>query len=162
MTYSSINGCRAWIYHWVWTHTPRYHPRAEIDLPADMCPASPIVTVDTIPSAPTDPYRHQPLSPVPLPQARRHPQVPLIVFVMGGPGCGKGTQCKYMATKYGFCHMGLGQLLQQEAQWGTRWGRKIHDLMLQEILVPTVRAPRHGSRGMRGPIGRGFLGGCRS
>ena len=47
---------------------------------------------------------------------------------MGGSGCGKGTQCKYMATKYGFCHVGL---LQQEAQWGTQWGRKIHDLMLQ-------------------------------
>ncbi|XP_061280794.1 adenylate kinase isoenzyme 1-like [Bos javanicus] len=57
-----------------------------------------------------------------------HPQLPLIVFVMGGSGCGKGTQCKYMATKYGFCHVGL---LQQEAQWGTQWGRKIHDLMLQ-------------------------------
>ncbi|XDA76544.1 hypothetical protein R6Z07F_006688 [Ovis aries] len=70
-------------------------------------------------------------------EARRHPQVPLIVFVMGGPGCGKGTQCKYMATKYGFCHMGLGQLLQQEAQRGTWWGQKIHDFMLQGILVPT-------------------------
>ncbi|XP_027404364.1 adenylate kinase isoenzyme 1-like [Bos indicus x Bos taurus] len=54
---------------------------------------------------------------------------------MGGSGCGKGTQCKYMATKYGFCHVGL---LQQEAQWGTQWGRKIHDLMLQGDPVPTV------------------------
>uniref|UniRef100_A0A667HVL0 Nucleoside-diphosphate kinase n=1 Tax=Lynx canadensis TaxID=61383 RepID=A0A667HVL0_LYNCA len=25
----------------------------------------------------------------------------LTVFVMGGPGCGKGTQCKNVATKYG-------------------------------------------------------------
>lgn len=55
---------------------------------------------------------------------------------MGGPGCGKGTQCKYMASKYGFCHMGLGQLLWQEAQRGTQQGRKVHDLMLQGSWCP--------------------------
>ncbi|XP_042638699.1 adenylate kinase isoenzyme 1-like [Orycteropus afer afer] len=61
---------------------------------------------------------------------------------MGGPGCGKGTQCKNMATKYGFCHVGLGQLLRQEAQRGTRRGRQIQDIMLRGLLVPTVgRAP---------------------
>nr|XP_023396459.1 adenylate kinase isoenzyme 1-like isoform X2 [Loxodonta africana] len=57
---------------------------------------------------------------------------------MGGPGCGKGTQCKNMATKYGFCHVGLGHLLRQEAQRGTRRGRQIRDIMLQGLLVPTV------------------------
>ncbi|KAL4829227.1 hypothetical protein H8958_022481, partial [Nasalis larvatus] len=46
---------------------------------------------------------------------------PLIIFVMGGPGCGKGTQCKNMATKYGFCHVGLGQLLRQRLK-GARSG----------------------------------------
>ncbi|XP_053438568.1 adenylate kinase isoenzyme 1-like [Nycticebus coucang] len=56
---------------------------------------------------------------------------------MGGPGSGKGTQCKYMATKYGLCHVGLGQLLRQEAQRGTQRGRQIHDFMLQGLLVPT-------------------------
>ena len=45
-------------------HTPRYHPRAEIGLPADMCPVSLTIAVGTIASAPTDPYRHQPLYPV--------------------------------------------------------------------------------------------------
>ncbi|XP_010365628.2 adenylate kinase isoenzyme 1-like [Rhinopithecus roxellana] len=40
---------------------------------------------------------------------------------MGGPGCGKGTQCKNMATKYGFCHVGLGQLLRQRLK-GARSG----------------------------------------
>ncbi|XP_073743363.1 adenylate kinase isoenzyme 1 isoform X1 [Callorhinus ursinus] len=55
---------------------------------------------------------------------------------MGGPGCGKGTQCKNMATKYGFCHVGLGQLLRQEAQRSTQRGRKIHNIMLQGLLVP--------------------------
>ncbi|XP_032989711.1 adenylate kinase isoenzyme 1 isoform X2 [Rhinolophus ferrumequinum] len=66
---------------------------------------------------------------------------PLIIFVMGGPGCGKGTQCKNMATKYGFCHVGLGQLLRQEAQRGTRRGQKIREIMLRGLLVPTVGRP---------------------
>lgn len=73
----------------------------------------------------------------------------LIIFVMGGPGCGKGTQCQKMATKFGFCHVGLGQLLRQEAQRGTRGGRKILDIMLQGLLVPTVRARRHRGRGKK-------------
>ncbi|XP_061045047.1 adenylate kinase isoenzyme 1-like [Eubalaena glacialis] len=76
-------------------------------------------------------------SPSFLPGHCRHPQVPPIIFVMGGPGCGKETQCKNMATKYGFCHVGLGQLLWQEAQQGTQRGQKIHDIMLQGLLVPT-------------------------
>ncbi|XP_037361101.1 adenylate kinase isoenzyme 1 [Talpa occidentalis] len=71
------------------------------------------------------------------PQEKDILKSPLIIFVMGGPGCGKGTQCKNMATKYGFCHVGLGQLLRQEAQQGTRRGQKIRDIMLQGLLVPT-------------------------
>ncbi|ELK19454.1 Adenylate kinase isoenzyme 5 [Pteropus alecto] len=56
---------------------------------------------------------------------------------MGGPGCSKETQCKNMATKYGFCLVGLGQLLWQEAQSSTRQGWAIQDIMLQGLLVPT-------------------------
>ncbi|KAL6087008.1 hypothetical protein STEG23_009156 [Scotinomys teguina] len=61
----------------------------------------------------------------------------LIIFVIGGPGCGKGTQCRNMATKYGFCHVGLGQLLREEAQRRTQRGRQIRDIMQQGLLVPT-------------------------
>ncbi|XP_038180762.1 adenylate kinase isoenzyme 1-like [Arvicola amphibius] len=42
-----------------------------------------------------------------------------------------------MATKYGFCHVGLGQLLREEAQRSTKRGRKIRDIMQQGLLVPT-------------------------
>uniref|UniRef100_A0A452U2Y1 Nucleoside-diphosphate kinase n=1 Tax=Ursus maritimus TaxID=29073 RepID=A0A452U2Y1_URSMA len=83
---------------------------------------------------------------------------PQIIFVMGGPGCGKGTQCKNMATKYGFCHVGLGQLLRQEAQRNTRRGRKIHDIMLQGLLVPTGTILDMISNAMLSrPESRGFL-----
>ncbi|XP_032025319.2 adenylate kinase isoenzyme 1 isoform X1 [Hylobates moloch] len=70
------------------------------------------------------------------PSCPRHSQVPPIIFVMGGPGCGKGTQCKNMVTKYGFCHVGLGQLLGQEAQRSTQQGWQIRDIMLQGPLMP--------------------------
>ncbi|XP_051827725.1 adenylate kinase isoenzyme 1-like isoform X2 [Antechinus flavipes] len=65
-----------------------------------------------------------------------------IIFVMGGPGCGKGTQCENMAAKYGFCHVGLGELLREEANQATVRGQLIRDIMLKGLLVPTVgRSP---------------------
>ncbi|XP_063513472.1 adenylate kinase isoenzyme 1-like isoform X3 [Pongo pygmaeus] len=75
------------------------------------------------------------------PQEKDILKSPLIIFVMGGPGCGKGTQCKNMATKYGFCHVWLGQLLRQEAQRSTQRGRQICDIMLQGLLVPAGIIP---------------------
>ncbi|XP_036595808.1 adenylate kinase isoenzyme 1-like [Trichosurus vulpecula] len=60
-----------------------------------------------------------------------------IIFVMGGPGCGKGTQCENMAAKYGFCHVGLGELLREEANQATVRGQQIRDIMLKGLLVPT-------------------------
>ncbi|KAM4888924.1 adenylate kinase isoenzyme 1-like isoform 1-T2 [Thomomys bottae] len=71
------------------------------------------------------------------PQEKDILKSPLIIFVVGGPGCGKETQCKNMAIKYGFCHVGLGQLLRQEAQRSTQRGRQIRDIMKKGLLVPT-------------------------
>ncbi|XP_042552954.1 adenylate kinase isoenzyme 1-like [Dipodomys spectabilis] len=84
------------------------------------------------------PHMGRPLKP----QEKDILKSPLIIFVVGGPGCGKGTQCKNMAIKYGFSHVGLGQLLRQEAQKSTQQGRQIRDIMMKGLLVPTVgRAP---------------------
>ncbi|XP_072803945.1 adenylate kinase isoenzyme 1 isoform X2 [Vicugna pacos] len=92
------------------------------------------------------------------PQEKDILKSPLIIFVMGGPGCGKGTQCKNMATKNGFCHVGLGQLLRQEAQRGTRRGQKIRYLMLQGLLVPTgVILDMISDHMLSCPESRGFL-----
>ncbi|XP_028612983.1 adenylate kinase isoenzyme 1-like [Grammomys surdaster] len=76
------------------------------------------------------------------PQEKDILRYPLIIFVVGGPGCGKGTQCRNMAMKYGLNHVELGQLLREEAQRNTQRGRQIRDIMQQGLLVPTVgRAP---------------------
>ncbi|KAI3860410.1 hypothetical protein MKW98_011604 [Papaver atlanticum] len=43
-----------------------------------------------------------------------------IIFVLGGPGSGKGTQCKMIAHKYDeFCHISVGDLLRTEQESGT-------------------------------------------
>jgi hypothetical protein len=39
---------------------------------------------------------------------------PTVVFVLGGPGAGKGTQCSMLVEKYGFTHLSAGDLLRAE------------------------------------------------
>lgn len=34
-----------------------------------------------------------------------------MIFVLGGPGSGKGTQCMILVKKYGFIHLSTGDLL---------------------------------------------------
>ncbi len=38
---------------------------------------------------------------------------PRIVFVIGGPGCGKGTQCKRIVKNFGYVSFSTGDLLRQ-------------------------------------------------
>uniref|UniRef100_A0A5S6QDS0 UMP-CMP kinase n=1 Tax=Trichuris muris TaxID=70415 RepID=A0A5S6QDS0_TRIMR len=37
-----------------------------------------------------------------------------VVFVLGPPGCGKGTQCKRIVQKFGYLHLSAGELLRNE------------------------------------------------
>eukprot|EP00455_Lapot_gusevi_P055799 TRINITY_DN9124_c0_g1_i2.p1 TRINITY_DN9124_c0_g1~~TRINITY_DN9124_c0_g1_i2.p1 ORF type:complete len:433 (+),score=94.99 TRINITY_DN9124_c0_g1_i2:77-1375(+) len=39
-----------------------------------------------------------------------------VVFVLGGPGVGKGTQCDKIARDYGMTHLSAGQLLRREIE----------------------------------------------
>jgi len=41
---------------------------------------------------------------------------PIVIHVLGGPGCGKGTQCKYICKKYNFIHLSAGDLLRAEVR----------------------------------------------
>ncbi|MFS7988603.1 putative UMP/CMP kinase [Helianthus anomalus] len=47
---------------------------------------------------------------------------PKIVFVLGGPGSGKGTQCAYIVEHFGYTHLSAGDLLRAEAQSGSKNG----------------------------------------
>ncbi|XP_060783893.1 UMP-CMP kinase-like [Neoarius graeffei] len=37
-----------------------------------------------------------------------------VVFALGGPGAGKGTQCSKIAEHYGYTHLSAGELLRKE------------------------------------------------
>ena len=42
--------------------------------------------------------------------------VPNVVFVLGAPGAGKGTQCSRLSSKYGYTHLSAGDLLRAEVR----------------------------------------------
>ncbi|XP_003496496.2 adenylate kinase isoenzyme 5 [Cricetulus griseus] len=60
-----------------------------------------------------------------------------IIFLMGGPGSGKGTQCEKLAEKYGFTQLSTGELLRQELASESERSRLIRDTMERGDLVPS-------------------------
>ena len=44
---------------------------------------------------------------------------PEVVFVLGGPGSGKGTQCAKLVEDHGFVHLSAGDLLRAERDSGS-------------------------------------------
>lgn len=58
-----------------------------------------------------------------------------IVFVIGGPGSGKGTQCSKIVNQFGYTHLSAGDLLREEAKSNTEQGTMIKNLMHEGKLV---------------------------
>jgi len=72
-------------------------------------------------------------------------EVPDIIFVLGGPGSGKGTQCMRIANEYGFVHLSAGDLLRAEIQCGSKDGALIAGMIRDGKIVPqeiTIRLLR--------------------
>ncbi|CAG8817643.1 30940_t:CDS:2 [Gigaspora margarita] len=44
----------------------------------------------------------------------RAPEGTIVIFVLGGPGSGKGTQCNKIVEDFGFVHLSAGDLLREE------------------------------------------------
>ena len=61
-----------------------------------------------------------------------------IVWVLGGPGCGKGTQCDKIVAKYGYTHLSSGDLLREEVSSGSERGKQLTAIMERGELVPLV------------------------
>ncbi len=61
---------------------------------------------------------------------------PKVLFVLGGPGSGKGTQCDNLVKKYKFVHFSTGDLLRAEVKKATELGQKIDSFMSKGNLVP--------------------------
>ncbi|XP_071154907.1 uncharacterized protein [Mytilus edulis] len=82
-----------------------------------------------------------------------------VVFVLGGPGSGKGTQCKKIVEKFGYTHLSTGDLLRAEVASGSAQGKKLTEIMEKGELVPleTVLMLLKDNMIARAPNSRGFL-----
>ena len=58
------------------------------------------------------------------------------IVLLGAPGSGKGTQCKYIVARYGLLHLSSGDILRQERAAGTELGKKAQSYMDSGALVP--------------------------
>ncbi|KAI1751014.1 uridylate kinase [Xylaria castorea] len=60
-----------------------------------------------------------------------------VLFVLGGPGAGKGTQCERLVAAYGFTHLSAGDLLRAEQnRAGSQYGELIKDYIKDGLIVP--------------------------
>lgn len=58
------------------------------------------------------------------------------MFILGGPGCGKGTQCERIVRDYGFTHVSVGELLRNEINSGSDKGKEILEFVQKGDMVP--------------------------
>ncbi|XP_074591457.1 UMP-CMP kinase 3-like isoform X2 [Curcuma longa] len=60
-----------------------------------------------------------------------------VVFVLGGPGSGKGTQCSKIVENFGFTHLSAGDLLRAEIKSGSENGTMISNMIKEGKIVPS-------------------------
>jgi len=61
---------------------------------------------------------------------------PNVVFVLGGPGAGKGTMCDVAETQLGWTHLSTGELLRAEQEAGGPTTEIINEFIAAGKLVP--------------------------
>jgi len=61
---------------------------------------------------------------------------PNVVFVIGGPGSGKGTMCELAETQLGWHHLSTGDLLRAELESGGQTAATIEKFITNGELVP--------------------------
>jgi len=59
-----------------------------------------------------------------------------VVWMMGGPGCGRGTQCEMVSLKCGYKHISSGDLLRADVMSGSKRGQQLYRLMSEGMAVP--------------------------
>ncbi len=83
-----------------------------------------------------------PLSAPPKPTPTFDPASVSVIFVLGGPGAGKGTQCSFLVRDFAFVHLSAGDLLRAEqdrpnSQFGTMIKERIRtgEIVPMEVTV---------------------------
>lgn len=65
------------------------------------------------------------------------PEAVSVVYVLGGPGAGKGTQCANLVRDYGFKHLSAGDLLRAEQNRpDSEFGAMIREYIADGKIVP--------------------------
>ncbi|KAI0086673.1 UMP-CMP kinase [Irpex rosettiformis] len=88
-----------------------------------------------------------------------------VLFVLGGPGAGKGTQCANLVNDFGFCHLSAGDLLRAEQNRpGSEHGEMIRTYIKEGQVVPmevTIKLLENAMRAalQEGREGEGWQGG---
>ncbi|KAE8351393.1 adenylate kinase-domain-containing protein [Aspergillus coremiiformis] len=71
------------------------------------------------------------------PTPRFSPSEVTVVFLLGGPGSGKGTQSANLVRDYGFVHLSAGDLLRAEQiRQGSQYGELIKTYIREGKIVP--------------------------
>lgn len=64
-------------------------------------------------------------------------RTPKVIFVLGGPGSGKGTQCALIVEHFRFTHLSAGDLLRAEINSGNENGMMIQSMIKEGKIVPS-------------------------
>ncbi|KAK9273503.1 hypothetical protein L1049_018313 [Liquidambar formosana] len=80
-----------------------------------------------------------------------------VVFVLGGPGSGKGTQCANIVQHFGFTHLSAGDLLRAEIKSGSENGTMIQNMINEGKIVPSEVTIKLLQRAMRESGNNKFL-----
>jgi UMP-CMP kinase len=63
--------------------------------------------------------------------------LPNVLFVLGGPGAGKGTQCAKIVENFGYLHLSAGDLLRAERNKAdSKLGEEIEAHIKNGTIVP--------------------------
>ncbi|KAL9604320.1 MAG: hypothetical protein Q9179_001905 [Wetmoreana sp. 5 TL-2023] len=77
------------------------------------------------------------LSAPPKPNPTFSPDNVSVIYVLGGPGAGKGTQCANLVRDYGFKHLSAGDLLRAEQDRpDSQFGNMIKEYIRDGKIVP--------------------------
>ncbi|CAM9515055.1 unnamed protein product [Phaeothamnion confervicola] len=80
-----------------------------------------------------------------------------IVFVLGGPGSGKGTQCALIVERFGYVHLSAGDLLREERKSGSQVAEMIENYIREGKIVPAEVTVGLLRKAMRASGKRRFL-----
>ena len=82
-----------------------------------------------------------------------------VVYMLGGPGSGKGTQSANLVRDYGFVHLSAGDLLREEQDnEGSKYGQLIKDYIKDGKIVPMEITVKLIENAMRSKLGNHTTG----